>query len=246
MRQQDVWALSTLRERKAAQMKVALAFETLDLLTERSLSDVSVRELCDRLQISETTFFNYYGKKTDLILYLTQLITIELVAHAQRVTSDGVGIAFIHAIYDYAAALMAEYPWGIQEIFGHQTLLRTIPELETVTPLALACAYPNIGTTLPRPMTIRQIFDDQLKKSIQIGELPADTDHEALSMTLYSIFFAVPIALTWDDPGKVAPAYRAQLAYVWKGAGAIIVPAASALQAANIELYRTRGSSRAN
>ncbi len=244
MGQGELWTLSTLRERKAAQIKVALAFETLDLLTERTLADVSVRQLCDRLQISETTFFNYYSKKTDLILYLTQLITIELVAHARRVTNGGAGIAFIHAVYEYAAALMEEYPWGIQEIFGHQTLLRTQPQLEPVTPLALACAYPNIQDALPRPTTIQEIFDEQLQKSIELGELLPDTDHAALAMTLYSIFFGVPIALTWEDPRKIAPAYRVQLAYVWKGARAVSIPAVAESKVEKVQLFRTRGSSR--
>ena len=51
-----------LRERKSAKLKLGLAETLVELLEQRPLEEISVRELCEAHEISEATFFNYYFK----------------------------------------------------------------------------------------------------------------------------------------------------------------------------------------
>jgi len=39
----------------------------IKILAEKSIHDISVREICDRAQINRTTFYKYYGSQYDLL-----------------------------------------------------------------------------------------------------------------------------------------------------------------------------------
>lgn len=208
-----------LRERKAAETKVRLAFAAIDLFKEKTLDDISVSELCAAMNISEGTFFNYYPKKNDLILYITQLITIDLI-HEAGVRSSGSHLEFIEGLFERVADLVVEHPWGMHEIFGHQTLMRVPPQLPRVTALERQTAYPHIKEPIEKdmPATVIELVGQRFQAAMAAGEIP-EVDLEAATIGHYAIFFAVPIALTWDDPTRVRHEYRRLLRTLWRGLG---------------------------
>jgi hypothetical protein len=75
-----------LRQRKYARTKLALMNAALERLKDKSLEEISVRELCEEAEVSEATFFNYFPSKTDLLVYFVQLWTIEAGWHAHSGT----------------------------------------------------------------------------------------------------------------------------------------------------------------
>ena len=68
----------SLRERKFAKTRLALAEAASLHLEAAPLENLSVKSLCERVQISEATFLNYFPKKEDLVIYLDRLWTLEL------------------------------------------------------------------------------------------------------------------------------------------------------------------------
>lgn len=63
-----------LRERKLAQTRLAL----LEELEAKPLADVRARDLCERVGISEATFFNHFASKSELLLYFVLLWSVEM------------------------------------------------------------------------------------------------------------------------------------------------------------------------
>lgn len=57
----------TLRERKKIRQRVAILAAAVDLAEPRGFDGLRVRELIERLEISEATFFNYYPSKARLL-----------------------------------------------------------------------------------------------------------------------------------------------------------------------------------
>lgn len=47
--------------------KQLLRESLIDLLTEKSIQRISVREICEKAQINRTTFYKYYGSPYDLL-----------------------------------------------------------------------------------------------------------------------------------------------------------------------------------
>ena len=68
----------SLRQRKFAKTRLALAEAVTHHLEAAPFETLSVKALTERVQISEATFFNYFPKKEDLSVYLERLWTLEL------------------------------------------------------------------------------------------------------------------------------------------------------------------------
>ena len=64
----------SLRERKFARTRLALAEVVTNHLENAPLEALSVRALCERAQISEATFFNYFPKKEAIVVYLEETL----------------------------------------------------------------------------------------------------------------------------------------------------------------------------
>lgn len=71
----------SLRERKKAETRVALASAALRLAVELGPERVTVDEIADAAGVSPRTFFNYFASKEDAILGNTSASTSRLVEH---------------------------------------------------------------------------------------------------------------------------------------------------------------------
>jgi AcrR family transcriptional regulator len=96
-------ARPSLRERKFARTRLALAEAAAGHLEAASFETLSVKSLCERVQISEATFFNYFPKKDDLIVYLDRLWTLELNWYGQQAMQQQQGLAVIEALFRYTS-----------------------------------------------------------------------------------------------------------------------------------------------
>ena len=56
-----------------------------------------------------------------------------------------------------------------------------------------------------------------IKRAIDLGELPADTDVNCVLLALVSIFFGVPLIMFRIAPQQIAAIYHQQLNLLWAG-----------------------------
>ena len=74
----------SLRDRKFAETKISLLNSFIDMLNKRPMEDISVKELCESIPVSDVTFFNYYPHKNELLVYYTQLWSIEVEYYSSK------------------------------------------------------------------------------------------------------------------------------------------------------------------
>ena len=67
-----------LRERKYATQKLKILDAFDEKLKEKSLADISVKEIALTLDISEMTFFNYFKTKREVLVYFIELWSLEM------------------------------------------------------------------------------------------------------------------------------------------------------------------------
>src|SRR5215210_4290457 len=84
----------SLRERKFAKTKLALLRAAVTRLEQKRLSEITVKELCEHVQVSEATFFNYFPRKDDLLHYFTRIWTLEVLLHARQAAGADAGLGF--------------------------------------------------------------------------------------------------------------------------------------------------------
>jgi AcrR family transcriptional regulator len=225
----------SLRERKFARTRLALAEVVTHHLENAPLEALSVKALCERAQISEATFFNYFSKKEAIVVYLDKLWSLELNWYGKQAAGQHKGLAVIEAVFRYTAIQIQKKPGLMGEIIAHEARERTRAPRPDITPAERAMAFRDLAG-------IEQLEDDglellltkSLQQAVDQGELPANTLISAAMIGLVSIFYGVPLAIQHTHPANVAAMYRQQLALLWAGLRSVAlspgrqqVPAAS-------------------
>jgi len=60
---------ATIRENKAATLKVSILQSTIELIGKKSFDKIHVNQICEVVGISKVTFFKYFPQKEDILLY---------------------------------------------------------------------------------------------------------------------------------------------------------------------------------
>ena len=213
-----------LRERKYYQTRIRLARALREQLEQVSLDDLMVRDLCDRVEVSEATFFNYFPKKSDLLAYLSQLWSVELAWHGQQAlaeksaSGDSSGLGVIAAVFDRAAQQFQTAPGAAGELIAWQarTRQRQAPEPLDVSERRLAFPdQPGIETMANQ--SLENVLASALQRAIDQGELPRNVHLPTTMVGLVSIFYGVPLALRLSNPAGIGAMYRQQLMIFWTG-----------------------------
>ena len=89
-----------LRERKHAKTKVALTMAFVERLKSARLDEISIKEVCDSVDISEATFYNYFPAKIDLIYYYQQLLALKIIWETNRKAKEDSPLHRIDVFFD--------------------------------------------------------------------------------------------------------------------------------------------------
>jgi len=210
-----------LRERKFARTKVALLESAMRRVRAgRRLDTISVKEICAEVQVSEATFFNYFPKKSDLLLYYVQLWTVEAGARAATLS----GLAAIEEIFAFTGQRLGVQPSELLELIV--TLASDAGPLSfpDVSVAERAEAFPELSGALEAEVRINisSLFRLYLLQAVESAQLPAHTNVELAVRTLGALFFGMP--LVSHCSGLAAPMdelWAAQLQLVWAGLRAL-------------------------
>ena len=211
-------ARPSLRERKFARTRLALAETTTAHLNSAALESLSVKNLCERVQISEATFFNYFPKKDDLIAYLDKLWTLELNWYGRQAASQQQGLAVIEALFRYTAIQVQKKPGLMGEIIAWEARDREHAPRPEITRAERSMAFPDLeGIEAIDDSNLETLLKMALQDAIKQGELPENILLPAAMVGLVSIFYGVPLAIQHANPTSIGPMYRQQLELLWAG-----------------------------
>ncbi len=205
-----------LRERKFARTRLKLAEALVVRLQNASLGDIVVRDLCDDVEVSEATFFNYFPRKVDLLDYYTQLWMLDLSWRCQH--SDNKGLAAISASFELMAQAFQQQNGVMSEIIGRQALQREKSEPIAIGLAERMIAYPDhLGIETLAIGGVDKAWLPALEWAIRSGELPANSHMSTLMVGLASIFYGVPLVLRQSNVTAISNTYTQQLQLFWAG-----------------------------
>jgi AcrR family transcriptional regulator len=207
-----------LRERKHARTKLGLLDAAVRALDDRSFAGVPVSELCDAVPISEASFFKYFQRKADVLVYYVQLWSLEMAWHSRRRSAATGGLAGIEDIFARTGRRIAEHPGVMVEIIAEQVQMTGAPDIPEVTLAERLLAFPDLpGIEAEAAMGVDALLPPLLDRAVEAGELPSETDRAGVLDALFGIFFGVPAVHRRARAGDVGAAYRKQLAWLWSG-----------------------------
>lgn len=207
-----------LRQRKFAQTKLGLLRAAIAQLKRHPLEEVSVRDLCAEVEISEASFFNYFPRKTDLLAYYVRIWALEMEWHARRVASERGPLAAIEEVFRRTAREVAKHPALMAEIVAFQARLAAPPAPAELTLAERLLAFPELDGIEHVPAGhLGTLLGSLVERAVDEGELPGTVDRRAVLATLATVFFGVPVVARQLHPGRVEALYRSQLEVIWAG-----------------------------
>ncbi|MFV1972250.1 MAG: TetR family transcriptional regulator [Thiohalobacterales bacterium] len=211
-------AKPTLRERKFARTRLALAAAVTRHLESAPLDNLSVKALCDQVQISEATFFNYFPRKDDLVAYLDKLWSLELNWYGGQAAQQQHGLAVIEALFRYTSIQIQKKPGLMAEIIAYEARDREHAPRPEITLAERVMAFPDLeGIDASEQDRLETLFKAALQQAMKRGELPENTLMPAAMVGLVSIFYGVPLAIQHSNPASIGAMYRQQLELLWAG-----------------------------
>lgn len=207
-----------LRERKYARTKLGLLRTAMAAIRNRTLDDVTVKELCQAVEISETSFFNYFPRKTDLLVYYIQLWSIEMAWYGRQFAEARGGLAAIEEIFAMSASRISENPAPMGEIIAGQARMSVPPVFPDVSVAERLLAFPELGGVEDlEGEGLDTLLPPLIDRAIKAGELPKRTDRQAVLVALATIFLGLPVVFRRSPPGALGEAYNTQLQTLWAG-----------------------------
>jgi AcrR family transcriptional regulator len=201
-----------LREKKFARVRIAILSVLLQLTKERSLADISVREICDVAQVAPATFFNYFPSKEDVLVYYMRLWSIPVTLQCRAVAAQRTALDAIITVFDFTAREMEQYPRLMFEVIAYIAHATEPPHPPSLTRAERLLAFPNLpGAEDVEPQSIDELFTAQLKQAVRAGELPSSLSTEAVALLLKTIFYGVPLATRREGVRTIRRAYHEAL-----------------------------------
>ncbi len=211
-----------LRERKYARTKLALVNAAIQRLEATPMEAITVNALCDDIEISEATFFNYFAKKDDLLDYYVQLWTLEITWKIRQ--SGQRGTATVDALFAIAAQQFQQHPGLMGEVLARLARLREKPVPQTIGRAERHRIFEKqLNETNVAELEALEIsgldgvLAPALQQAINQGELPGNTHLPTAMLGLIALFYGIPLLLRMSNPDAIPTSYRQQLAIFWHG-----------------------------
>ena len=178
------------------QVKQALLRAAVERLDSRTLEEIPVKELCDAAGVSEASFFNYFPKKSDLLVYFVRIWSLDVSWRALHGKRGATARESIEEIFLETARQAAAHPGVMSEVIAHQARMDTPPDLH-LTAADRVVAFPD--------------------RAVRGGELPESTDRNMALLGFSTIFLGLPVMARRLDPPALGEMYIRLVGLFWEG-----------------------------
>lgn len=210
--------MSDLRQRKSARTRLAFSDALTQALSKNTLSGISVKQLCQEAELSEATFFNYFGRKSDLMAYQAQLWLLELGWYLGNAPSASNGLATVDLLFSRTAAICVRQPGVFRELIVWLVRGGELSDVQEMGAIDKRLAFPQLEGIENVPVKgVDAWLAPQLDSAIRRQELPDNTLIPVTLVSLLTILFGAPLTFLSKDPARIASAYRQQLTILWVG-----------------------------
>ena len=210
-----------LREIKKAKTKLEILSVLKKKLKNRPLDQINIIEICNDVLISEVTFYNYFKKKNDLILYHNQLLEIELWIFLKTKHSDYSGLRAIEYIFEKISDKFESNSLLMREFLLVLANSRNKPNFQTISTAEILMKFPELKVLPPPNLSIPLLFSEHIIEAIKNGDLKKDIDIQMVLHSLLTILIGLPFSLMFsgqlENMRNTRKIFQNQLNLLWKG-----------------------------
>ncbi len=177
----------SLRELKKAKNKIALYEAGISLMRDRMFSQVMVEDICKRAEISKVTFFKFYQRKEDLLIYFMRVWLTQRMIEIDAEGKKGFQ-AFRHLLSQVAQEhhVRPGMMPSLISFLAEQNMQPCMPELSPAEVSLLFPRHEEAGSQSPNMYALFQQF---MKEEDQVGKLNKALTLEQAVQVCFTIFY---------------------------------------------------------
>lgn len=206
----------SLRTTKYSKTKIALARVFFERLKSTPFSDISIKDVCRAVEISEGTFYNYFPSKTDLARFMESLVLLKVSWEVREKKGELNSFEMIGYAFDLMA-IETSQPFLFYEMVALYTKERI--KFKNATSLTEAdkyFAFPECrGIEKIKHTTVEELFLGLIEQALKDKMISRVVKKEDILLNLMSILIGVPLIIDIDDFHKINKLYRSQLNLLW-------------------------------
>lgn len=169
-----------------AQTRLNILEAMLSIISETSFKEMKIKEIAEKVQITEMTFFNYFQTKDDLLRYFMAIWSLDQMA--LQLQEPLQGEPAIRRLFAMTAEQIQQHPQVMVTLIGQLASLYDDNAPPNVEPAERYLRYPDLQALYLLPM---QSGNEMLLRHLQ--EMNPAADHVRTLLHLASCFYGDPL-----------------------------------------------------
>ncbi|ACX66891.1 TetR/AcrR family transcriptional regulator [Paenibacillus sp. Y412MC10] len=198
-----------LRELKKAKNKITLYEAALSLMKDRMFSQVMLEDICKRAEISKVTFFKFYQRKEDLLIYFMRIWLTERVIEIDTEGKKGFQ-AFRHLLTQVAKEHQVRPGMmpSLISFLAEQNMQPCMPEL---SPAEVSLLFPGHEEAGSRSPNMYDLFQQFMKDEDQAGRLNKALTLEQAVQICFTTFYGAFLTAQLYNSTEIGCFYETHL-----------------------------------
>jgi len=177
-----------LREIKKTRTKLSILTSCLSLIQDKTFREVRLEDICERAEVSKVTFFKFFPRKEDLLVYFMRLWLdqriLDLKAHPRR------GLDAIRLFLKDVADGSKDRPGLMLSLISFLAEERMHPSMPVLSDAEIHLLYPGREMFIdPVVPNLGDLFHRFISEARHDGEIRSDRSIDDLVQLLFSIFY---------------------------------------------------------
>jgi len=209
----------SLREKKFAKTKVALMQAFMERLKTTRFANISIKDVCESVEVSEGTFYNYFPQKVDVVYYYKNFASVKIAWEINRKRNELTPWHLIRFVFELISVEL-QPPYLFYEMISIFTAEQRRPEAMDLSALEKEYAYPDcpgigeLGVGL-----LENLFEALIKEAQNAKEIDPALDVRTVMLALMSIAIGAALTIKIEDFANINDQYQKQLSFLYKAIG---------------------------
>lgn len=210
----------SLREKKFAKTKLRLTKQFMGQLAKTRFEDINIKEVCEEVEVSEATFYNYFTKKADVLHYHKALMNLRLQWYIDAGRPYENPLEAIRKVFDVFADSFTNQRQIYEIISIYLREGCEHHEFPEITDAEKYYKYPELdGIEKFNNKPLEEVFRYWIDIAGKEGVLPKGAKVGDILIALFSTFIGTIVILEKKQFKELKKYYNRQLDIVWKGIG---------------------------
>ncbi len=178
----------TVRNRKAAKLKLLILSYTKELLLTQNFNEIHVTNICEGVGISKVTFFRYFPQKEDVLLYSLRVWAFETSIKIKDKSLEG--MKAVNFIFERYGELCERYSSMILHLIKYHAIADTVLKPISIKKAEKSLLYPKIENIQDfEVLAFDRLLEKHLLEAIFKTEITRSSDVSDMVRMLLTITY---------------------------------------------------------